>query len=172
MIRPFNKKNQSGFSLVEVLVYLAILVTSMVAIVSLLFSLRQLLDVYRSDQLLTQSARAAMERILYEVRESDAIDTIDPDLVLADSPGHLVLLRGATTTEFYIASSTLWVAVNDVMQGPLTKSDVEVSDLRFYSYDNSVTEAVRVQFTMTATAGNSSSTESFNGAAVIRGSYD
>lgn len=172
MIKTIHQKRQTGFTLTEVLIYIAILVASMVAILSLLFSLRELLDVYRSDQLLNQSAQSAMERILYEIREADSIDAIDPDLLLVDSPGHLVLTKGATTTKFSLATSTIILTVNDVVVGPLTKSKVEVNELRFFSYDNGVTEAVRVQFSMVATAGNSSSTGTFNSAAVIRGTYD
>lgn len=165
-------KNNSGFSLVEMLIYIALLILITVSALSLLLTLRSLLDEYRADQKVTESAQAVLERVLYDIRSADAIDTTDPSAVLVDTPGHLVIIRGATVTEFYVSGGRLMVSVNSVELGPLTKESVVVDELRFFTYDNSVTEAIKVAFTLTATVGEANSTASFNGAAVLRGTYD
>ena len=64
------------------------------------------------------------------------------------------------------------VAQNGVELGPLTKDTVMVNELRFWPYDNGVTEAIRVTFTMTSNVGEATATASFNGSAVLRGTYD
>lgn len=164
--------NKSGFSLTEMLIYIALLILITVSALSLLLTLRSLLDEYRADQRVTESAQVILERVLYDIRSADAIDTTDPSSVLVNTPGHLVITRGATVTEFYISGGRLMLAVNSVELGPLTKEGVVVDELRFFTYDNSVTEAIKVMFTLTATVGEANSTASFNGSAVLRGTYD
>ena len=168
---PVIKKQNRGFTLTEMLIYLAILLVLSTSVVSLLLSLRGLMNLYLVDQQVTKNAQIAMERMMHELREADNIDTIDPDTTLITSPGHLVLLRGATTTEFYLSNNQIFVSINDVEQGPLTSDEVIVNELRFFSYDNLVTESIRVRFTLTAAMNGATSTETFTNTAVMRGSY-
>jgi len=172
MIRPKNKKiSHAGFALVEMLFYVAILVTVSLAAIYLMLSLRTLLDQYQAEERVVNSARVALERMMLDIRSADSIDTVDPDNTLVTSPGHLVLVDGATTTEFYLSGGQIMVKVNEVLKGPLTRSDVTVDELRFFSYDNSVTEAVRVQLTLSANTNTATATETFRSTAVMRGSY-
>ena len=161
-----------GFSLVEMLVYIGLLTLISVSAMSLLLTLRQLVDEYRADQHLTESAQIALERILYEVRAADMLDVTNPNSVLVDTPGHLAIIKDAIETEFYVSSGQLMVAENGVELGPLTKDTVTVTELRFWPYDNGETEAIRVTFTLTANVKEATATASFNGSAVLRGTYE
>jgi hypothetical protein len=154
------------------LVYISILVLVSFAAVTLMLSMRSLFDSYRSDQKLNDAAKLAMDRIIFAVRDADIIDTTDPDLVLVDTPGHLTLLRGSTTTEFYVASGTLMVSENSAKVGPLTGSDVTVDELRFIKYDNAVTEAIRIKMILSVVFNGATTTATFYDGAVLRGTYD
>ncbi len=167
-----HHSSKSGFTLVEMLIYIGLLILISVSALSLLLTLRTLLDEYRADQHLTESAQAVLERVLYDLRSADQIDTTDPSVVMVNTPGHLVLTRDTTVTEFYVSSGRLMVSVNSVELGPLTKETVEVDELRFLPYDNGVTNAVKVVFRLTSTVGDATATANFNGTAVLRGTYD
>lgn len=165
-------KKMAGFTLVEMLIYIGLLTLISTSALSLLLTLRELVDEYRAEQHLTESAQAVLERVLYEVRSADQIDTTDPNAVMVNTPGHLVITRDSTVTEFYISSGRLMVSVNSVELGPLSKETVVVNELRFLPYDNGVTEAVKVIFSLTANVGDATATADFNGTAVLRGTYD
>lgn len=177
MMRALSQKlkrhtRQAGFTLVEMLIYIGLLTLISVSALSLLLTLRALLDEYRADQHLTESAQTVLERVLYDLRSADQIDTTDPSALMVDTPGHLVITSGATVTEFYVSGGRLMVSVNSVELGPLTKETVVVDELRFFPYDNGVTQAVKIQFGLTATVGDATATADFNGTAVLRGTYD
>ena len=161
-----------GFSLIEMMVYMALLMVISVSAVLLLLSMQDLLGDYEAKKKLTESGRVAMERILYDIRSADQVDTADPETVLTSSPGHIVLTKGATTTEFLISDGALVLEINDAEVGPLTYSDVSVDELRFFHYSNSETDMVRVQFTLTTIVGFSTTTQTFNSGAVVRGTYE
>lgn len=170
-MRSFGIKTQ-GFSLVEMIVYIALLIAISVSAIFLMLTLRELLDVYRADQRVTESAQIALERMLHEIRAADTVNTADPDSLLIDSPGHLVLLNGTSTTEFSVVDGRAVLTVNGSARGPLTQKGVSVDELRFFRYDNGATEAVRVRMTVSASVGDAASTATFGGTAVLLGSYD
>ncbi|MEX0931030.1 MAG: type II secretion system protein [Candidatus Paceibacterota bacterium] len=161
-----------GFLLVEMLVYIGLLVIITLSTIFLMLSLRDLLDLYRADQEVFKNAQGALERMLYEIRGADAVNITDPDTVLIDSPGHLVLSQGTSTSEFSLENGAVMLTVNEEERGPLTQNDVVVDELRFFQYDNGTTEAVRVQITISAAVGEAESTATFNAAAVLLSSYD
>jgi prepilin-type N-terminal cleavage/methylation domain-containing protein len=165
-----KKLSQSGFTLIEMLVYIAILTIVSGGALTLLFSLTDQINAGRAQRLVSSSAQTALERILTEVRSADSVDGLTSTLEV--SPGVLVLERGASTTAVALSAGTVLLSSDSIVQGPLTSGDVSVDELRFYHYDNTNTEMVRVRLTLSATVGDTSITRTFNAAGVLRGSYD
>jgi len=159
-----------GFSLVEMLVYVAVLMLVSTGSITLLLTLADNVERQQANQLVTRSAHSALERMLKDIRAANTVDTFYS--TLETSPGVLVLTAGATTTEYSLTGGQIVLGVNGTTVGPLTEERVSVDGVSFYRYDNTITELVRVELTLSATIGESTVTETFNAAATLRGSYE
>jgi len=166
-----KEKLIGGFTLVEMLVYVAILSIVLGAALTAIFSFSDHIGKSRANRLVTVAAETALERILTETRMANAVDVAGSNL--GSSPGTLTLTRDDGTTMFFeLSGGTLDVSENGVNQGPLTPGGVEVENLEFRRFDNSFTELIAIDITLTALSGGASSTRSFSAAAVLRGSYE
>lgn len=159
-----------GFTLVETLVYLGVMVLVASALVTTFLSLDTTLLKNRTDRSLTESASVSLERIVRAVRSADSIDIAGSTFGI--SPGVLELTEGATTTVFSLASGRLTMSINGANQGPLTSGAVTVEELTFTRYAGAVSELVRVALTLSAVSDAASSTRTFYTSAVVRGSYE
>lgn len=162
---------QSGFTLVEILVYLAILMMTVVASITLMLSLRELLAAQRAEHLMLATAHSALDRIVYEIRQSDELDVVESTIETASSV--LVLNQGSTEIDIRLEGGGLVLRRNDVVVGTITPDDVTVTDFVVYHHDDSAAaEMVRVMITASASIADSTVTETLYGGAVLRGSYE
>lgn len=161
---------RSGFSLVEMLVYIAIFMIVTVASVGFLFSLQDLIGQYRLETTLYRSGSNVMEQILLAIRQADSVNVLN---TIEDSPstGKLTLNNLSTTTTFTLDSNALDLAINGVDYGDLTTDSVTVDGFTVYYYPMaSGREFVRVRLDLTATIdGTLSKSITLNGGAVVRG---
>lgn len=165
--------------MVEMLVYIAILMIVTTGSISLLFTLSGLVEQYRAEQAVLQSATAAMERMLLDIRAADEVNVAASTLATSGSPnpGELVLIQRigasvATTTVFSVVDGAVSMSVNGRVLGPLTESIVSVPRLVFFHYDNGTTETVRVRLQVESTFGERTVTREFYTTAVLNGSYE
>lgn len=166
----YKEKNiSSGFTLVEMLVYVSLLVVISTAAVASLISMSDSFQQQKARQLVTRNATVVIERLLSDIRSAGDVDQLNS--TLESSPGELTLLRASTTTSYAVSSGVLEVSVNGASSA-VSDSAVTIDSLRFYVYDNTVTEMVRVEITLSATAGLVTHTQTFNAGAVLRGSYE
>lgn len=165
-IRHYKK----GFTLVEMLVYMAVLVLIAGALVTTFLSLNTVLLRNATERTLTHAATVSLERMVRDMRSADTVNT--GLSTLGTSPGTLALTDGATTTRFYISSGRLVVSVNGVELGPLTPEEVTVEDLIFQRYVGATTEMVRASLTLSVSSKAASSTRTYYGSGVLRGSYE
>jgi Tfp pilus assembly protein PilW len=174
MTTPLQKKfphtDTHGFSLVEVMVYLAVTVLVTVVAVGTLLSLNVVLLRNETERALTHEASVALERIVREIRAAEGINaglsTLDASM------GRLALDSVSTTTVFSVSSGALQLEVNGTSLGALTSSRVTVEDVIFRRYVNSETELLRIALTLSVSNKAASSTRTFYTSAVPRGSYE
>src|SRR3989338_10209773 len=169
------KKNSQGSSLLETLIYAAIL--GMVAIFttdSILAMMKSYTSVKMSRDL-NFSASVAMERMANEIRLANDID--EAGSVLAVSPGKLKLntIDGsgfATTIEFFLSGTGIFVKEGSSASEALTASTTEITSLIFSKITAStVSKAVKISLTAKAKGGRMEKTEKFYNTAILRGSY-
>lgn len=161
---------KQGFSLIEVLVYLAVTVTLAGALVTSFLSLNTVLARNATERTLTQNAQTSLERMVRGIRSADSVNLSLS--TLNTSFGTLTLTEGATSTRFFISGGTLSMSVNGAGTGPLTDDGVIVRDVVFNRYVASTTEMVRVSLTLSTIGKSASSTRTFYTSAVLRGSYE
>lgn len=160
-----------GFTLVEMLVYLAIFLVITTASVTFLISLDDFVDQYRLDTMLYRSGTSVMEQVLLAARQADQVDVLNT-FTASSTAGRVEFENTATTTAFeidYIAGN-LNLTINGVDLGNLVHEDVTVTGFTVYRYDVAQGEMVRVKLELEATVGSAIKTATFYGGSVIRGS--
>jgi type II secretory pathway pseudopilin PulG len=168
--KKFSNCARSGFSLVEVMVYLAVLVLIAGALITTFLSLNTVLVRNKTERELTQAASVSMERI---VRAIQSADSVNMGLSTLDTNASILTLTATpTTTQFYLTDDTLMMSEDGTEVGPLTSDSVSVQSFVANRFMGSTTEMVRVALTLSAQSNTSSSTRTFYTSAVVRGSYE
>jgi Tfp pilus assembly protein PilW len=162
--------SKKGFSLIEVMVYLAVTVLLAGALITSFISLSTVLARNATERALTTSAQVSLERMVRTARSAESVNT--GLSTLDTSMGALALTESATTTRFYVSGDALMVSVNGTELGPLTSDAVSVEDVVFHRYVASTSEMVRMELTLSAVSKAASSTRTFYSSAVLRGSYE
>jgi type II secretory pathway pseudopilin PulG len=162
------QKRLAGFTLLEVLVYLSILIVVSTVAVSLLVSLDDIIDRYKVDTALYRSGTNVMEQVVVELRRGDEFNVASS--VLADSAtGTIAINNGATTTIISRVGDELRLTINGVEYGNLLQDSVAVTGFTVYKSDTASGTFVRVKLELTATAESVSKSIDLYGGAVIRG---
>lgn len=159
-----------GFSLVEMLVYLAVTVFVSTAGVLTYLSLNTVFLRYETERSVNHSAQVALERISHELRGANTVNTSLS--TLGTSSSTLALTQGATSTQFSLNGDSLMYTQNGVQRGALTSEDVSVVGFVAHHYVGTTTELVRVSLTLHAANNAASTTRTYYTSAVLRGSYE
>lgn len=168
--QPHITLRKRGFSLVETLVYLAVMVLMVTACIGIFSSLNTILARNAVERELTTSASVTLERMLRDLRAADIVDLTPSTFNV--SPGTLTLVQGTTTTAYTLTGGSVFVTVNGASPYPLTGDQVTVDSLVFSRYATSTIELVRVALTLSTHAKAASSTRTFYTSGVLRGAYE
>ncbi len=163
-----------GFSLVEMLFYVAILTFALLAMLQTLIVITRSYAVLKSVQRIEQESAFSLERLVREVRNANAVD--DAGSTLGTSPGKLLLnstdtAGTARTVEFSVANGKLSLKENGVVTGVLTSSTTAVTNLVFRKITTARSKGVKIEMTFTSGTGRTLRTENFYATAVLRDSY-
>lgn len=156
---------QKGFTLIELIIYVAIVSTVVTAAVY--FSWDIIFGQIKSEvaQEVQQNSRIALDRMSYEIRRAKAINSVGTSLSLT--------MQDDTVTVFDIASEQLRINEDGAGAAALTASRVRVTNLTFT--DRSTGDSKHVQINMTISHVNPESveqwdkTESFETSVELRG---
>jgi prepilin-type N-terminal cleavage/methylation domain-containing protein len=170
---PINKvKNKKGFTLIELLIYIALLVVMLLFVVNSILSYTASYKQLTALRALDNAGVVSMERMTRDIRNASSASTTAS--IFNNSPGKLVIVQAAggnsTTTKFYVQNSQLELDVNSVNIGPLTSSNIGVTNLVFMLSTSSVSQAIRIDMTLTATSSSIVRTKTFHSTIVMKGS--
>lgn len=169
--------NARGFTLFEVVLFIALLPLVMLLTTQLLISEIDALFRARVDRNATDTAGAILERITQEVRLAESVltasSTFDTD------NGRLVLQSFSSPTSTNSAIVDISLLNNDATiqrdqnaTTTLTGEDVRVTQLLFSHVTSSISELIRVSITVEAGAGRFLREKQLTTAAILRGSYE
>ncbi|MFA5888668.1 MAG: prepilin-type N-terminal cleavage/methylation domain-containing protein [Candidatus Paceibacterota bacterium] len=169
MIRHKETK-KSGYSLVEMIIYLAILsVVSLLMInttLSFTRSYRNVVALRKVDH----SAVDVMERLTRDIRSANQVDSINS--VFGTNLGVLVIIStvdGVSTTEkFYFQNGVIRLDVNGSYFGPLSASDSVINSLVFTKLESGISTAIKIDMTVSGTAGTVTETRTYHSTVVLR----
>ena|SRR3989344_2174962 len=173
MKKVFVKKNNRGLTLVEMIIYTAIVSLLTLTVVNSIIQLNTAYRQFKVVRTIGQSATFSMERISREIRGASSVDI--GQSILDVNPGVLQLkqVTGGVTrlVKFYLDGDIIKISENDVEEGPLTSNRASVTNLVFRLIVTPNSEAVRVEMTISASTNSYSKSEKFYDTIVIRGSY-
>ena len=134
----FKKKYCRGFTIIEMLAYIAVLSIILVLIVISLTSLITSENRVNIEKNIETSASTVLERMTRDIRNAKSIDTAGS--TLGTNPGVLSLnttdVEGNPKMEaFYLDNNILKISENSTEAGVLTFSSSRVTELVFESLD-------------------------------------
>ncbi|MEX1026740.1 MAG: hypothetical protein WD049_01850 [Candidatus Paceibacterota bacterium] len=168
-------RKQSGFTLVETIFYILLLVVLFSLIIQTLLTITGTFQKIERTATINKSAIFGIERIVRETRNADAV--VAASSVFDDTAGALTLSDtnssgGSVTKSFSLVDGAIRFALDGTDQGSLTPSDVDVTELRFYHIESSVSsEAIRLRITVVPKSGTTTDAVTFYNTAVVRGAY-
>ncbi|MEX0933186.1 MAG: type II secretion system protein [Candidatus Paceibacterota bacterium] len=173
-LRHARTPSASGFTLVELLIYVGILTLALVSIVVLLSSATKIVTRVKEVKEVRSSALMVLDRLDREVKKATSI--VVAESVLGATPGSLTLLsvdEGGNPREVMFGlneDDDIAIYYDGTLRGALTSEEVVVNEIEFYRVDNVLSESVIARFTLSH-EGAPTKTETFYLTAVLRGSY-
>lgn len=160
-----------GFSLLEMLFYMAILVLLLAVMMNMVISVVRSGRIINSLRNVENSAIVSLERLTRELRQAESVNV---SLSTLDSnPGKLVLegtdeTGSPRTTEFYLSLGRLLFKENGVDVGALSRSDARVSSLIFRRFAGPNAEGIRIEITIESGTSTHYRSEKFYSSALLR----
>lgn len=174
-------------SMIELVIYIAILTIITVVIVSGIVQMAQVFGKSRNERKVSLAAETALERIVREIRLAKSVVvgcTPAPCISLDSFSSHDVTNPSTiSVTKKFAQSGNRLVLYPDFVNNPatvqdLTPSNVTVSGVSFtqlprsVGIKSSVSQAVRVVIAVSTGAGTYTVSHVYNITAVMRGSYE
>ena len=153
---------RQAFSLLEAVIYIAILSLIAVVVIESVFSLYRAYGRTRVERRLSLNGDAAIERIVRELREAASTDPAGSSFGV--SPG--VLSAGGKIFSLAGVGGPLQIGSEEIT------SDVDVTSLYFYRQSTSTpSEIIKIEITLSAGEGSFLKTKNFYGSALLRKKY-
>lgn len=164
----------SGFSLVEAIIYAGLLSLILVSTVSMLLGMSRAYLYLNFSRHIQTSAITAVDRIVRDIRNAQTVNVAQS--TLGTSPGVLTLdtttaTSSPQTIQFFVSNGVLRVKQDGGDLGPLTVSDVTVQNLVFRQMNTGISEAIKIELTLTAGTGPTARSVNFYATAILRDSY-
>ena len=153
----------------ETIVYIAILAFLFFMVVETLTTIARTYRATAVTRSLSSSGMNALDRISRDIRNAASVDQVQS--VLNINPGKLVLINGATTTEFYVEGGLISIRENGVSKGSVTLDSSTTTNLIFRLVTTPKSSAVKIEMSLQSGDGTSLKAANFYNTVVLRGSY-
>jgi Tfp pilus assembly protein FimT len=155
-------QGKNGYSLVEILVYLAIFTALSILVINSFMSVLSTFSVTNMNRKILESGSTSMDRITREIRQAKLADV--------GTAGTLVL-TGDTTTKIAKENGSLNFYKNNVLQGNLLGQKLSVTNLSFSQITTAKSMAVKIIMTLQYSDGKNIKSENFYDTIILRGGY-
>jgi Tfp pilus assembly protein PilW len=162
-------QDKKGYSIVEILVYLAIFTAMSVLVINSFIVIISSFNTTNMNRKLLEAGSVPMERISREIRQAETIgvDSTGDTLVLNthDSLGNNLVIK------FALEGSQLNLYKDDVLQAGLLGQNMSITSLVFRRITTTQSEAVKIEMTIQYEEGKDTKSENFYNTIVLRGGY-
>lgn len=169
-----NMQSPRGFTLVEMVVYVAIVALVFFIIFNMVLVIAESNKEFRVSRNIQNAATTAIERMTRDIHGAVVVNTAQS--TLGSHPGtlHISTEEGdgtEKTLEFSLTDGRIYVAEDGVSLGPITPQNTEVTHLVFHVGSTGVNQMARIEMTISSAVGSVSKEETFYMTSVVRGSY-
>jgi hypothetical protein len=172
-IKNFDKKKglMFGYSIVDILVYLAIFTSLSVLVINSFITILSSFNTTNTNRKLLESGSIVMERVSREIRQAESIDT-------AHSSSSVLQLNSIDTNtgnpaiiKFAAVGGALNIYKDGALIGNLLEQDISATSLIFRRIQTINSEAVRIEMALEYSRGQNTRTENFYNTIILRGGY-
>lgn len=173
--RVLNFPEKNGFSIIEMIVYLAIFTVLSILVINSFIVILSSFNTTNMNRKILESGSVSMERISREIRQAKNIDIVNS--TLDTSPGTLQLNStdsggNALVIKFKDENNgQLNLYSGGSLKGNLLGSNITLTSLIFSRIATAQGEAVRIRMTLQYSEGHSVKSENFYDTIVLRGNY-
>jgi len=166
-----NKKNIIfGYSLVEIIIYLAIFTTLSILVINSFIIILSSFSATSSNRKLLESGLSSMERITREIRQAKSIDIANSaaatlQLNSADNLGNAVVIK------LTLENGDLNLYENGNLAGNLLNQNTDLTGLTFRQIAMAQGEAVKIEMTVQDPQSKNLRSENFYNTVILRGEY-
>lgn len=168
-----HTKKQSGYSLIELLVYVALFAVVLIIFVQGAIELLNTYAQYSANRIVRNTSLELFERVGHELRDAQTINVSSS--VFTTHPGTLAYITNEDemnmNSSIILDNGSLLLYEESNLVGPLTPEEIEVSDFVLYHLNNTSSEMVVIEVTLSTTKRNVTVEKSYRDAFVLRGSY-
>jgi hypothetical protein len=171
-----EKKIISGFSLVEILIYLSIFITLSILIINLFIVVLSTFYFSHINRKILEAGMISMERISREIRQANNIDisSTNNKLIL----NSLNSLNQPVITTLEKEDNNLYISINNSVNDSANISKINLMDqkvliqfLNFTQITTPESQAVRIEMSLEYGAGGHTKIKNFYNTIILRGSY-
>lgn len=165
-IKPAFFNTVRGFSLVEMLIYVSLLVVILAVVINVVFSFTRPYEQLRALRAAEHTGLSSMERMMRDIHNAASVDLAQSNFNVAT--GTLTVVNASSTTKFYLSDGQLRVDVDGSYVGPLSVSNGKVSSLVFRFSSTTESQAIKIDMTVDGVQGNATKTKKFHSTAILK----
>lgn len=169
-----HQKEQSGFTLIETVLYISLFIVLSVMAMDALFQTVKAFNNLRISRDINDSSVTIMERLTRDMKSATSVDMANSSFGVPTGRLTLYTLTASgtpMTVEYYIATSSLHIKENGVEQGSLMSASTHIDALEFHYITNGATVAIKTELHISSSRGVVSDVDHFYNTSVLRGSY-
>lgn len=170
----FRNNSTKGFSLVEVVMYVSILITILLIVSNSTLLMARAYSGLKISRDINESAVNILERVVRETRVSQSVNISES--IFDNDSGVLSVSSMNESDEiesvkFYVENGNLKMMRNLTDLGALNKSNVNVKKMIFRYSDGAVSDLVKIEMELEGMVGGKVKSEVFYDSVVLRGGY-
>ena len=164
------KNNIFGYSIVEMVVYLAIFAVLSILVINSFITILSSFNVTSVNRKLLESGTISMERMSREIRQAQDIDANSTagSLVLKVASGYVCFTKTNTNNLNFSTGSSYSCGTS---LGDLLDDDVSLTNIEFRNITTTESKAVKIEMLLEYQEGTIVKSEKFYDTIILRGAY-
>ena len=163
-------KNNKGFSLLELVVAIAIFAILMGAVVTFFLSMNNSSIRTTASRDVTENARRALDEITYEIRSAKGVytPTTTASQLSLETLRYLPSGENDTFIDFFLCGTAVCLKKESQEPVAITSNSVQVTSLSFTQISTGTTPSIKVSLTMNSGSGSNYYSTSLTSTASLR----
>lgn len=147
--KKFKHKNSAGFTLVEILVSLAIFSIILLTITSSFLAMQKTISKTKANMHVTENARRALNRIAYEIKSSKGVYTPTTTATQLSLETTKYLPEGEINTfvDFFLCGNAICFKKESQNVTILTPDSIQITNLNFLQLSTGTNNSVQTSLT-------------------------